>query len=514
MGIDYVLPFTWIDINADASSIRFRCQSVVWQYSEDNKLEEWFGVFDEGADHDPGQQSPSPWSYEPVDVIFDNQTSGTLNIHWVDNEGRAKDSYPTKANKSRKLTSWLGRRWRISLAESKPEKFIICELTERRYTTTITQSPTSLSIEWHMDKPLENNKDKACRPRPNHGQAIIRAYNIWLESENGDIQVSYDGGPENGFKSVFQSPDGSYAIGFQVRRPGKSSIFMIDVAPTDQFPSKLIREDYPRAGDNVELKEPRLFNLVSRQVIVLDSILFSSPYTIVNIGRSTDSQVYWFLYNQRGHQPLRILGVHIDGTVQVLVDEASDTFIDYNQKLYYKLLPSTNELIWASERDNFNHLYMFNLREGGVTHQITKGNWNVRTVHRVDCQSREIWFECIGVFPEQDPYYSHLARVDFGSTNIRIITEGDSMYSWKWSPTNRFIIDSWSRTDMPPRTVVRESDTGKAVVTLSAYDLNESGALKQWMPPERFATACRDNTIIYSLIIRPTKFDPTHKYPV
>lgn len=327
--------------------------------------------------------------------------------------------------------------------------------------------------------------------------------------------MTFDGKSDNKFKTIYQSPDGQFVVAFQAKSPSPSKLYMIEAAPKNQFPPRLRTEDYLRPGDDIELMQPRLFNLASRKEVPLDNSLFDTPYAITNIGWAANSDKYWFLYNQRGHQRLRIVEISLHGATRAVVDESSPTFIDYNQKLYYKLLPSTNELIWASERDNYNHLYMIRLNSGEVKHQITQGEWNVRHVHRVDCERRQIWFECVGIVPGQDPYYSHLACVDFDGTDFRVITQGDGTHQWKWGPNHRFIIDAWSRVDDQGEIVVRDAQTGQQVVSLHGRAEAEMYDMTEWSAPERFSAPGRDgHTAIHGMIIRPKEFDCNVKYPI
>ena len=128
---------------------------------------------------------------------------------------------------------------------------------------------------------------------------------------------------------------------------------------------------------------------------------------------SPDSRRFTFLYNQRGHQVLRVVVVDGEtGETAALIDERSDTFIDYAYKQFSHYLDETNEIIWMSERDGWNHLYLIDSRSGQVKNQITSGPWVVRGVQRVDPQQRRIWFRAGGVYPEQDPYYIHYGYVD------------------------------------------------------------------------------------------------------
>lgn len=95
-----------------------------------------------------------------------------------------------------------------------------------------------------------------------------------------------------------------------------------------------------------------------------------------------------------------------------------------------------------------------------------------------------------------------------------MLTGGNGTHSWKWSPDNRYLIDSWSKVDSPPETVLRDGDTGTEIMALEERQL---GRLidKNWIAAERFCTTGRDGTtMIYGIIIRPASFDSGKKYPI
>ena len=80
-----------------------------------------------------------------------------------------------------------------------------------------------------------------------------------------------------------------------------------------------------------------------------------------------------------GHQVLRIIAVEADtGRTTAIVDEQSETFIDYAFKKYAYYLDDTSEIIWMSERDGWNHLYLYDAESGKVKNRITQGSWVVR----------------------------------------------------------------------------------------------------------------------------------------
>ena len=192
----------------------------------------------------------------------------------------------------------------------------------------------------------------------------------------------------------------------------------------------------------------------------------------------------------------------------------SKTFIDYEGKLFVHYLDATGEIIWMSEADGWNHLYLYDAKTGQVKNQITRGPWVVRGVDRVDEEKRQIWFRAGGIHPEQDPYYIHYCRVNFDGSGLTVLTEGNGTHSIAFSPDRLYFIDTWSRIDTPPVSELRDAATGKLLCPLETADASALLAAG-WKPPEPFVAKGRDGaTDIYGVIYRPTNFDPDKKYPV
>ena len=219
--------------------------------------------------------------------------------------------------------------------------------------------------------------------------------------------------------------------------------------------------------------------------------------------------------NQRGHQGLRIVVIDaMTGEGGLIVDEHSDTFIDYAFKRFSHYLDDTNEIVWMSERDGWNHLYLYDSRTGQVKNQVTRGPWVVRSVDRCDAGKRQIWFRACGIYPEQDPYYIHHCRVDFDGNNLVVMTQGDGTHSIRYSPGQTYLLDTYSQVDRAPVCELRKVETGNLIVKLESGDdtlLQKTG----WKRPERFISAGRDGkTPIFGVIYRPSNLDPGKKYPV
>ena len=259
---------------------------------------------------------------------------------------------------------------------------------------------------------------------------------------------------------------------------------------------------------------PHLFDVDNHREIPLDQTLFENPWNISEAAWTDDSSEFSFVYNERGHQVMRIVGIRGDsGSARTIFEDTSKTFIDYSQKFFIHRLPATREILWASERYGYNHLYLIDANSGDVKRPVTRGNWNVREVLAVDEKKRRRSAQSgrrgrsgslSHPFHQGEPRRQRLHPAN----------------RWRWrspiefSPDGKFFTDTWSRVDQPPVVELRRADDGKLVTGLERAD--DSALVKTgWRRPERFTAKGRDGqTDIHGIIIRPTRFNPRKKYPV
>jgi dipeptidyl aminopeptidase/acylaminoacyl peptidase/uncharacterized protein (DUF885 family) len=351
---------------------------------------------------------------------------------------------------------------------------------------------------------------------------FVKEHNLYLRQREGgkEIVLSRDGKADDSYSErVFWSPDSKKLVGLRTKKGQEHKVYLIESSPRDQLQPKLHSMDYLKPGDRIAVTKPHLFDVPERKEISVKDELFSNPWSVQDVRWAPDSRRFTFVYNQRSHQVLRVVAVDAQtGVARPIIDEQSKTFIYYNQdqnsKFFAHYLDETNEIIWMSERDGWNHLYLYDAETGQVKNQITKGRWVVRGVDLVDEKARQVWFRAGGIHPEQDPYYFHYCRINFDGSNLVLLTDGDGTHTIAYSPDRRFLIDTYSRVDMAPVTELRNVRDGKRVRELERGDMR--GLLETgWKVPERFVAKGRDGqTDIYGVIFRPTNFDANKKYPV
>lgn len=512
------LPIDWLSVDPDGRRVRFQFHDSIWQATREGDLAEWIGDLEMPDVFVNAETSrSSPKSSTSAKVTLANLSRSSIRYFWVDYNGNCnRRNGLVKSGASTSLVSLVGMRFRLEQHVS--GKQVVMELTHQDGVYTVEDTLGGLMVTWHSGAFSSDERELKSASIPEvrtELKPFIRQHNVWVHSPDGvEKQVSYDGFEDDSYRLIHPTQDGYYAVSMQRRTGSKHPLYLMSSVPQDQLRPQVIERDQVLAGDFMSVDRPRLFNLVTGQPIHIDDSLFRNPFSIKSIGWSPCGRKYRFLFNERGHKHVRLLEVDLRGEVSVLADESSDTVVNYHQKLHYELLEETRELIWMSERDGWNHLYLYDLQDGNVKNQITRGEWLVRSVEYVDVAERKIWFTAYGMIADQDLYHAHLACVDFDGSNLRLLTREDGTHSWQWGPGRRFLIDTWSRVDLLPTVAVIEVATGKQTVLLHREEI-PSEVHETYHPIERLHTKARDGTTdIHGVIVRPSAFDPSKKYPI
>ncbi|WP_205502935.1 S9 family peptidase [Rufibacter psychrotolerans] len=352
-------------------------------------------------------------------------------------------------------------------------------------------------------------------------EAYIKNHNVYIRSvkdKQEEHQLSFDGSAGEYYSSFLEwSPDSKKLATNRVRPNKEHLVYLLESSPADQLQPKLHTRNYLKPGDALPQRAPQLFLVEEKRQVAIDPTLFGvgAQYDLSNPRWRKNGQAFTVEYNQRGHQAFKVLEVNAaSGTVRDLIKEESKTFIDYSGKRFRHDVADGKEIIWASERDGWNHLYLYDGTTGKVKNQITKGDWVVRKVVHVDEKDRSILFEGSGREAGQDPYLVQYYRVNFDGSGLTALTQEDAHHTGTFSSDFKFFVDNYSRVDSPPVAVLRSATDGKVVMTLEKADASELPKTG-WKAPEVFTTKGRDGqTDIWGILVRPTNFDPAKTYPV
>jgi dipeptidyl aminopeptidase/acylaminoacyl peptidase len=344
-----------------------------------------------------------------------------------------------------------------------------------------------------------------------------------LDEGGEDIQLSRDGEEGNGYRRLSWAPDSSTVIAWRVEEAERKEVYLIRSSPEGGGRATLETRPYALPGDAFPRYELNLFDVATRAQTKPAVDRFEHEWLSPDPHWWPGTTRFAYTQDDRGHQRYRVIEVDIrDGSVRNLVDEHTDTFIwtthmEGPGRLGLRIvswLDDTREIVYASERDGWRHLYLVDADAGEIRHPITHGEWVVRGIDRIDEANRQIWFQASGMHPDQDPYLLHAYRIHFDGTGLTALTAGHGQHQVSYSPDEQYLIDTYSRVDLPPVTELRRVSDGALVCALEQADIAELEA-DGWEAPEVFTAKGRDGvTDIWGIIVRPRDLDPAGKYPI
>lgn len=352
--------------------------------------------------------------------------------------------------------------------------------------------------------------------------AVVTNDNVCIRSQadGKEIQLSWDGATNNAYRLLEWSPDSRSLVAWRVEPGNIGRVYLIESSPPGGGRAILHERHYAQAGDKFPQYELNIFDMASHRQIKPAVDRFEHEYEVPQLHWMRDGRHFAWVQEDRGHQRLRVIETDCDnGTVRDLVDERTKTFIwtAHTENLNLQLvnwLTNTDEMIYVSEMDGWRHLYLVDARQGKIVNQITKGEWVVRGIDRIDENARQIWFRAGGMNPDEDPYFVDYYRVNFDGTGLVSLTNGKGDHTVQFSPDWKYLIDTCSTVDTPPVHVLRRTSDGKQVCILEKADISELKA-SGWQPPEVFVAKGRDGkTDIWGIIVRPKNLNPAKKYPV
>ncbi|HEX6431386.1 MAG TPA: prolyl oligopeptidase family serine peptidase [Niastella sp.] len=346
--------------------------------------------------------------------------------------------------------------------------------------------------------------------------AFIRTGNVFLRLSTGGeaVQVSFNGDTTNPYGHLQWSPDSKHLVVFHIFPVAEKPVYYVLSSVDTSMRGVLRSHEYAQPGDPFTGYEMFTINVADKKLVKVATELYNFlDYPWIH-WRSNDNNFFSFEKADRGHQRFRIIEVNANsGATRNLIDQQTSTFI-YENRIFSWYTASTNEIIWSSEKDGYNHLYLVDAIKGGVKNAITRGNWVVRKVDSVDDVKRTIWFRASGMNPGEDPYNVHYYRIGFDGQHLVSLTPANASHLCSFSPDRQYFIDNYSRPDVAPVTELRRTADGKLISVLERADI--TAYLKLGIRiPEVFVAKGRDGiTDIWGIVCRPPNFDSTKRYPV
>jgi dipeptidyl-peptidase-4 len=312
---------------------------------------------------------------------------------------------------------------------------------------------------------------------------------------------------------VFWAPDSSKLVTYRIDSRNSGRFTSVQFVPSDQLRPKAFTYVYPLPGEVLATAQPIIFDMQSLRRIDVSASIELPFQEGPGFEWFPDSKAFYYDWDQRGYKAKELRMVDAStGEQRVLVREQADPYVDPG-KTFYRFVKGTGEFLWSSERDGWNHLYLYS-KTGLLENQITRGQWVVQQIEYVDDVNRRVYFSASGRESDEDPYEFRLYRSDFDGKGLQLLTPEKANHSVNFSPDGRYFIDSYSRPDLPTKVTLRRIKDGSEVRALEESDASPLNKLG-WKAPEAFRGKASDGTTdLYGLIWRPTSFDAARKYPI
>jgi len=434
--------------------------------------------------------------------------------------------------------NWLenGKFW-YTTTENSEKKFVLVDSkTGKRESSESLESLVPSSEEKGESKFTNKMRNSVVSP---DGQkaAFIKDWNLWmvdLETEK-QTQLTTDGIENFGYATdnagwrksdrpiLLWSPDSKKIATYQQDQRHVSDMYLVS---TNIGAPNLQSWKYPLPQDEdiirihrviIEVDTPKVIRLQlaadARRGTLCDDISCSGGFD--DNQWNDDASKLMFVSTSRDH---KIAGLHIananTGEVRNIFSEEVVTQYESGQgAINWRYLPKTNEVIWYSERSDWGHLYLYDLETGKLKNQITKGDFVVTQLLKMDEKNRKLYFLANGKEKGRDPYFTHFYSIDFNGKNLKLLTPEDGNHSVSIAPDSNYFVDTFSQPDVAPVSVLRGL-SGKIIAELEKSDLSRLEAIGWKAPTPIKVRSNNDKWDLYGLMFVPSDLDQSKKYPV
>lgn len=326
-----------------------------------------------------------------------------------------------------------------------------------------------------------------------------------------------NGGEVKEQAAVFWSPDSTRIVTYRLDSRGAGRFTSLQYVPPRQLRPIAYSYVYPLPGEILPRAQPVIFDLESGRRIDVKT----APLEIQFQGGPEfqwlpGSRRFYYDYDERGEKAIELREVDAgSGEQRVLIREAAKPYpyVDPGET-FYRFLNDSKEVLWSSERSGWNQLYLYSAETGKLENPVTHGSWVVRRIEHVDGNKRRVYFLASGIEPGLDPYETQLYRVNLDGTGMELLTPENANHAVSVSPDGNFFVDNFSRPDLPGRSELRRTSNGAVVRVVERTNRNSLVKLG-WTAPILFTGKAADNkTALYGIIVQPTPFDPSKKYPI
>jgi dipeptidyl-peptidase-4 len=357
--------------------------------------------------------------------------------------------------------------------------------------------------------------------------AFVKDDNVLLmrpgQGKNKPTPITSDGGKGivNG-QSVHRNEYGVEKGLFWGPKGGKLAFYRMDESMVTEYlledigtkPSTFDRIRYPMAGQASHHVTIGVHDLATGSTLFLKTGAPLDQY-LTNIAWEPDERHLLVAHLDRATQHLRMVRYDA-GTgepVATLFTEHDEKYVEPLQPARF-LKTRPTQFLWRSNRDGWQHLYLYDLRKG-LLRQLTKGPWEVKEIVGIDPKERFLIAAGTASIDEKNPIgatETHLYRVELPSGRTTRLTPEAGTHMGRLSSDGAHLIDTWSSLSVPNRTVIRDTRTGAVLKTL--VDAKDPMAGYKAGRIELLTIEGEGGDRLNARLIKPSAFDPQRRHPV
>lgn len=349
--------------------------------------------------------------------------------------------------------------------------------------------------------------------------SFIRDQNLFvMDIETGiEKQITKQGGGNIKFgmaEFVAQEEMGRMTGYWWSPDESKIAFTKVDMSPVEEITRseiyadsiKMITQRYPSTGtDNVQI-ELAYHDLVKNKTKWIDLGENKDIY-LARVKWMMDSKVLTYQWQSRDQQDLELRAFNTSkGKARVLLTESSDTWVNLHDDLYF--LKDRKHFVWASERDGFKHLYLYD-NAGKMQRQLTSGEWVVNDVVAIDEDSQTIYF----TGRKDTPIEKHLYKVSLEGGEIERVTTRRGFHNIAFSGDASVYVDSFSTINTPLQVSLHD-DSGKQLTWLEENAVTADHPLanyqSQWVKPDFGTLTTEDGATLHYRMWTPKKIQGKH----
>ncbi|UQD55906.1 S9 family peptidase [Flavobacterium sp. K5-23] len=282
--------------------------------------------------------------------------------------------------------------------------------------------------------------------------------------------------------------------------------FSMSVFGKDLYP-KVETFKYPKAGEKNALVSLHIFNVDVNSTKSVNLGKYNDFY-IARMKWTNDANVLSAQVLNRHQDNLDLLFIDgTTGTSKVVLNEKDKAYIDVTDNLTFL---SDNSFIWTSEKDGFNHVYLYD-KNGKLKNQVTKGNWEVTSYYGFDEKNNTIFYQST----ENGSINRAVYSIALNGKNKKVLSNEVGTNGATFSPNFQYYINTFSSAVQPTRYSLNESKSGKQLQVIEDNAVLATKLKSYDLPAkEFFVLKTEKGNELNAWIIKPKDFDPSKKYPV